>query len=85
MPHDEVDGWVSWAACAGQDTNLFYPNKHLKAEAAKAVCARCPVAQQCLEYALERNDQNGIWGGLSPEERKMIRRERARNQQAEAA
>lgn len=85
MPLVTVDDWYAYAACHGQDTNLFYPPKHLKATAAKQVCARCPVATQCLEYALDMNDMNGVWGGMSPEERKEIRRARNRQEEQEAA
>jgi WhiB family redox-sensing transcriptional regulator len=41
---------------------------------AKAVCARCPVAAQCLDYALATGQQHGVWGGTSEEERKAMRR-----------
>jgi WhiB family redox-sensing transcriptional regulator len=86
MPRDEVeDRWVDYAACTGQSTHLFYPSKHHKADRAKAICARCPVRQQCLDEAIARADHNGIWGGCSPEERKLISRARRREQQEEAA
>lgn len=39
---------------------------------AKAVCERCPVQYNCLEGALESNEQNGIWGGHTEDERKFI-------------
>jgi WhiB family redox-sensing transcriptional regulator len=46
---------------------------------AKAVCARCPLRAECLEYALRHPARYGIWGGLSPEElaaerRRLLRR-----------
>lgn len=79
MPLGNVDdGWVGYAACVDVPTHLFYPDKHHKAEAAKAVCARCPVREQCLNEAMSRRDPHGVWGGLSPEERKSLRRERNR-------
>jgi WhiB family redox-sensing transcriptional regulator len=34
----------------------------------------CPVAEPCLEYALETNQRAGIWGGTTEEERKSLRR-----------
>jgi len=43
----------------------------------KALCAECPVNLLCLEYALESNEDEGIWGGLTNSERKAIRRRRA--------
>ena len=41
---------------------------------AKEVCGECPVNTQCLDYALETNQDAGIWGGLDEEERRNIRR-----------
>ena len=79
MTHGNVDDWYAYAACHGQDTNLFYPPKHLKATAAREFCVKCPVWRECLEYAVTRNEKEGIWGGASPEDRKSIRRERSRN------
>lgn len=46
---------------------------------AKAVCARCPVACECLVYAIETSQGHGIWGGLTPPERDelVLRKRRA--------
>jgi hypothetical protein len=41
---------------------------------AKAVCATCPVAAECLTWAIESNQPEGIWGGHTPKERRAIRR-----------
>lgn len=41
---------------------------------AKAVCADCPVVRACLEWALESNQQDGIWGGTDEGERRRLRR-----------
>lgn len=43
-------------------------------EAAKAVCESCPVREACLRYALETNQEAGVWGGTSEEERRKLRR-----------
>lgn len=45
------------------------------------MCARCPVAKQCLEYALETEEKDGeagIWGGTVPYQRRQLKRERHR-------
>lgn len=42
---------------------------------ARAVCERCPVLDDCREYALSEGELYGMWGGLSPNERKDLRRE----------
>jgi len=41
-------------------------------ERAKAECRRCPVAAECLNYALRNGEKEGIWGGLTPEERENL-------------
>lgn len=41
---------------------------------AKAICRRCPIIEQCLADALDRNEQHGTWGGLSKSERQVLRR-----------
>ena len=40
---------------------------------AKAVCATCSVTTECLSFALVTFEKNGIWGGLSERERRVIR------------
>lgn len=71
--------WMTQAACRGADPNLFYPNGR-GAEAnhayrkARAVCDRCPVAADCLGYALAHDIGFGIWAGTSPLQRRTLRR-----------
>lgn len=36
---------------------------------AKRLCALCPVKAECLEYANDNDEREGIWGGLTPQER----------------
>ncbi len=64
--------WHENAACSGLGNELFYPVR--QAAAAKAVCALCPVKEQCLEAGLE--DKFGIWGGTTERARRKLRRER---------
>jgi WhiB family redox-sensing transcriptional regulator len=45
---------------------------------AKAICARCPVRIECLEYAIRIREPHGIWGGLNELERRILIRERER-------
>lgn len=73
--HAEMD-WVNRAACAGVDPDLFFPEKGDAARstsaAAKRVCAGCVVRSLCLQHALENRIKVGIWGGLSPKERRLL-------------
>jgi WhiB family redox-sensing transcriptional regulator len=75
--------WRERAACRSIDPDLFFPVgttglalDHIAA--AKAVCRACPSQEPCLEYALQTNQDSGIWGGASEEERRAIRRARRR-------
>ena len=64
-----MDDWRSESNCRTEATSLFftgYPKDEYKA---KAICANCPVSNDCLEDALSRNEEFGIWGGLNPQER----------------
>ncbi|MGH3922228.1 MAG: WhiB family transcriptional regulator [Pseudonocardiaceae bacterium] len=78
-----LSGWRAQAACLEEDPELFFPvgvtGRALdQIEQAKAVCQRCPVVGACLEWALETNQQDGVWGGLSEDQRRTLRRRRGR-------
>ncbi|MQA84799.1 MAG: WhiB family transcriptional regulator [Streptosporangiales bacterium] len=73
-----VSDWTELAACRGVDPELFYPIGTAgpaleQVAAAKAVCARCPVRDECLEWALRTGEPHGVWGGTTPEERRYLR------------
>jgi WhiB family redox-sensing transcriptional regulator len=82
MPDVKTD-WRHEAACRDEDPELFFPVSEMgpgarQAEAAKAVCARCPVRAQCLEYALDNGLDYGIFGGTTERERRgLLRRSRS--------
>jgi len=61
------------ALCEGY-TEEFYaePGDHQATTMAKFICASCPIVQVCQEYALAAQEEYGIWGGLTPEERKWF-------------
>jgi len=70
--------WWDRAACQSVDPELFFPVSDLgpaslQVARAKAVCARCGVRQQCLDYALATRQVHGIWGGTSEDERRGLR------------
>lgn len=70
--------WLEDAACRGVDPALFFPERGASTREAKAICAECPVREQCRDYALDTNQKHGIWGGLSERERRRIRSKRFR-------
>lgn len=57
--------WRARAACRGMNTAMFYPERGESTAEARAVCASCPVQQDCLDWALANNDTHGVWGGVS--------------------
>ena len=65
--------WHRWAACRGQDPDLFFPVRGDDIEAARSFCLSCPVKAVCQEHGL-RHEHHGIWGGLSERQRRDRRR-----------
>ncbi len=66
--------WMEDAACKGTDTDLFFPEgPGSHPSEARAICARCPVREQCLTFALDWNITHGVWGGLAPKQRRPLR------------
>lgn len=86
----ERDDWRDNSACRDTDPDLFFPVGTTgpaieQIETAKAVCRACDVQKSCLDYALTTNQDSGIWGGTSEEERRALRRQWvARNRKASA-
>src|SRR5262249_28660337 len=75
--------WRHRSACLDEDPELFFPIGNtgpaiLQIEEAKAVCRRCEVREQCLQWALEAGQDHGVWGGLSEDERRALKRRTAR-------
>ncbi|MEU5893311.1 WhiB family transcriptional regulator [Streptomyces sp. NPDC047461] len=75
--------WRERAACRDVDPDLFFPIGTagltlVQIDEAKAVCARCPVRERCLRWALDVGQVEGIWGGTTESERRATRRRSAR-------
>lgn len=61
--------------CAELPTEIFFPHESLETREARKlapICARCPLLEECLAFALE-NDEFGIWAGTSTATRKKMR------------
>jgi WhiB family redox-sensing transcriptional regulator len=65
--------WARNALCAKTNPEIFFPAHDDPATEARQICARCPVRDDCLRFALENNERYGIWGGLDPGERDSLR------------
>ena len=81
--------WRHEAACRDEDPELFFPIGNtgpalMQIEEAKAVCRRCSVVDTCLAWALESGQDAGVWGGLSEDERRALKRRNARARRAAA-
>ena len=74
--------WQQNGACRTGDATDFYPPMHNESKherlarerRAKSICAACPVRRRCLEYAIAADERYGIWGGLTKDERRTLRR-----------
>lgn len=74
--------WQYQGACRNLDTEQFFHpegerggTRRRRDDAAKAICAQCPVITQCREYALAAQEPYGVWGGLTQEERRELVRQ----------
>jgi len=84
---DQDAPWHTDAVCRRDEAGLFFaPSKEPPAarlsreEAAKRVCARCPVMVQCREHALLQPEPYGVWGGLTAAERRVVLARRRRRE-----
>lgn len=80
-PIQESYEWQYAGACRGVDTETFFPpesergpRRRQREARAKALCAVCPVVQQCLDHALSAREPFGVWGGLNQTEREHLLR-----------
>ena len=74
----ERPDWWAGAACKGHPLDWWFPPQNDRQQVgrkAKAICATCPVVDACLQDALDRNQQDGIFGGMGVRERRTYRRQ----------
>jgi WhiB family redox-sensing transcriptional regulator len=75
--------WQNRAECRDTDPELFFPVGNTgpavyQIEEAKRVCMKCEVREQCLEWALDNSLDHGVWGGMSEDERRALKRKGTR-------
>lgn len=68
--------WMARGRCRDMSPNVFFPSDGVGVQLAQAICARCEVRADCLEYALTHRVEHGVWGGASERERKRLLRQR---------
>ena len=80
-----MSDWRHKAACRFEDPELFFPPapagsgaSKKQTEEAKNICRQCEVKDECLHWALTNDQEAGVWGGLSEDERRAIKRRYSR-------
>jgi len=95
-PYDVIDNpvtqddWRTGAACLAMAPEVFFPvggseEATIQLQNAKRVCASCPVQRACLRWADSTGISHGVWGGLSEDERRSLKRRAQRQRQASQA
>ncbi|UZJ24935.1 WhiB family transcriptional regulator [Rhodococcus antarcticus] len=84
-PNADIWDWQMQGLCRGVDSSFFFhpdgergPARAQRESRAKAMCARCPVLEQCRAHALAVQEPYGIWGGMSESERESAVRTKNR-------
>jgi WhiB family redox-sensing transcriptional regulator len=78
--HDwDTSKWRDRAVCRDMNPELFFPvgttgSALDQIEVARSICSQCEVTRECLEFAIATNQESGVWGGLTEEERRPMRR-----------
>ena len=75
--------WRHRSACLDEDPELFFPIGNtgpalVQVAEAKAICRRCDVLQECLDWAVSSGQDAGVWGGMSEDERRAFKRRATR-------
>jgi WhiB family transcriptional regulator, redox-sensing transcriptional regulator len=66
--------WEEQARCHQFDPEVFFAPKVSSERRAKAICAKCPVREECLSFAIDSRMEFGVWGGVSWKERRSLLR-----------
>lgn len=71
----KAQGWKLNSACELEPVDLFFPGRGQSAKPAKIICSMCPVRVECLSYAIENREWDGIWGGTNEKDRRPLIRQ----------
>lgn len=78
-PPTATSRWEERAVCRSEDPNLFFLPTYTESimarelEKARGVCGRCPVVRQCLRFAIDTGQPDGVWAGTTPQQRRELR------------
>ena len=76
--NEAIDEAKTGISCRESDPDAWFPDDDNplgnKYTLPKRLCAKCPVKDLCLEFALVNEEHHGLWGGLTPRERQALRR-----------
>jgi WhiB family redox-sensing transcriptional regulator len=67
--------WQANAACRGEPTAVFFPDRPGDTGLALEICAACPVIVECRAYGLAHPGLQGVFGGTTEAERRVVRRQ----------
>jgi WhiB family transcriptional regulator, redox-sensing transcriptional regulator len=77
---DHIDSsaalWMAEGLCRNYPPAAFFPSDGVGVDRARKICGGCPVADTCLEYALDNRIDHGVWGATSERERRRILKRR---------
>jgi WhiB family redox-sensing transcriptional regulator len=73
----DISAWRNRSACRDSDPDVFFPIGSTgpaleQIATAQRICTACTVRDECLEFALATNQEAGIWGGTTEEERRAL-------------
>lgn len=72
-----IDFDTTEAACQTTDPEVFF--SQATEQLAKDICSDCPLINQCAEFALKNHIQDGVWGGMSEADRRLLRKNQIRS------
>lgn len=79
------EAWRLEAECRGtaDDPRWMSASTLVARELRKEFCDQCPVYYECLMFAIDTNEQYGIWAGMTIRQRRVFaRRQRERNERS---
>lgn len=73
----QVTDWMHDGRCSSEDgkyNSLFFVDDETHYVEARKLCEGCPVQDVCLDWAIITNQEHGMWGGMSPRQRRTYKK-----------